>query len=135
MREMFRQNCSIAVKERKHHNMAIDEYVESMVVKPIKEYVKKHMTLSMLQKINMNLELFKHIRRVYMKGFNVHRATARSKPDSLPDIVKTCWFVMKEKWFVNLQRNMLTMTRKLFFQIVLQLKRNFRIHWPKANHT
>ena len=104
MREMFRQNCSIAVKERKHHNMAIDEYVVSMVVKPIKEYAKKHTTLSMLQKINMNLELFKHIRRVYMKGFNVHRATARSKPDSLPDIVKTCWFVMKEKWFDNLQR-------------------------------
>lgn len=39
-----------------------------------------------------------------MKGFNVHRATARSKPDSLPDIVKTCWFVMKERWFDNLQR-------------------------------
>lgn len=57
MREMFRQNCSIAVNERKHHNMAIDEYVESMVVKPMKEYSKKHTTLSMLQKINMNLEL------------------------------------------------------------------------------
>ena len=52
--------------------MAIEEYVESMVVKPMKEYSKKHMTLSILQKINMNLELFKHIQRVYMKGFNVH---------------------------------------------------------------
>ena len=39
-----------------------------------------------------------------MKGFYVHPATARSKPDSFPDIVKTCWFVMKEKWFDNLQR-------------------------------
>ena len=103
MWEMFRQNRSIAVKGRKHHNMAIDEYVESMVVKPMKKH-SKYMTLSMLQKINMNLELFKHIRRVYMKGFNVHQATARSKPDSLPAIVKTCWFIMKEKWFDNLHR-------------------------------
>ena len=28
MREMFRQNCSIPVKGRRHHNMAIDEYDE-----------------------------------------------------------------------------------------------------------
>ena len=58
--------------------MAIDKYVESMVVKPIKEYAKKHITLSMLQKINMNLELFKHVRRIYMKGFELNKATARS---------------------------------------------------------
>ena len=65
-------NCSIAVKGRKHNNMAIDKYVESIVVKPTKEYLKKHTTLNMLQKINLNLELFKHIRHVYMKFFNVH---------------------------------------------------------------
>ena len=65
LREMFRSNCSIAVKGRKNHNMAIDEYVESMVVKPMNEYAKKHTTLSMLQKINMNLELFKHETNIY----------------------------------------------------------------------
>lgn len=104
VREMLRSNCSIAVKGRKHHNMAIDEYVESMVVKPMKEYAKKHTTLSMLQKINMNLELFKHVRRIYMKGFELNKATSRSKPDSLPDRLKICWFAMKEKWFDNLER-------------------------------
>ena len=56
----------------KRKELAIDEYVESMVVKPMKEYSKKHTMLSMLQKINMNLEIFKHIRQVNMKGFDVH---------------------------------------------------------------
>ena len=84
--------------------MAIDEYVESMLVKPMKEYAKKHTTLSMLQKINMNLELFKHVRHIYMKGFDLNKATARSKPDSLPDRLKICWFAIKEQWFDNLER-------------------------------
>ncbi len=39
-----------------------------------------------------------------MKGFELNKTTARSKPDSLPDRLKICWFAMKEKWFDNLER-------------------------------
>ena len=54
IREMYRRNMSISMKGRRGHNVAIDEYVQTAVVHPLKVYSKKHTTVAMLEKINMH---------------------------------------------------------------------------------
>ena len=56
LRKLLRRNCSIKLK-RSHHNLALDEFVETMLVRPLKVYARKQTTVSMLQKISMNLEV------------------------------------------------------------------------------
>ena len=63
LRKLLRRNCSIKLK-RSHHNLALDEFVETMLVRPLKVYARKQTTVSMLQKINMNLELLQHVQKV-----------------------------------------------------------------------
>jgi hypothetical protein len=42
IREMYRRNMSISMNGRQGHNVAIDEYVETAMVRPLKVYSKKH---------------------------------------------------------------------------------------------
>ena len=62
---------------------------------------KKHATVSILQKISSNLELLEIVRKSYAKEFMMHKS---GMPDIMPDIQKVAWFVIKEKWFLNLGR-------------------------------
>lgn len=96
IREMYRRNMSISMNGRQGHNVAIDEYVETAMVRPLKVYSKKHTTVAMLEKINMNLELFEHIKNVYRSGFNIHSRVASSAPSSVPDRILIAWFILKE---------------------------------------
>ena len=68
--------------------MALDEFVEAMLVRPLKVYARKQTTVSMLQKINMNLGLLQHVQKVFKKSFDIHPTSKHTKQDSTPDIVK-----------------------------------------------
>ena len=65
IRETYRRNRSISMNGRHGHNVAIDKYVKTAMVRPLKVYSKKHTTVAMVEKINMNLELFEHVKNVY----------------------------------------------------------------------
>ena len=65
--EMFRRNMSISLKGRKEHNLALDEFVETVMVRPLKIFSKHHTTLSMMKKINLNIELLTHIKELLKK--------------------------------------------------------------------
>ena len=99
IREMYRRNMSISMKGRRGHNVAIDEYVETAVVRPLKVYSKKHTTVAMLEKINMNLELLEHVKHVYRSGFDIHCRVDSSTPSSVPDRILIAWFILKEGFF------------------------------------
>lgn len=105
VREMFRKNCSISLKGKLGHNLALDEFVETIMVRPLKVYGKKHTTLSMLQKVNMNLELLEHVKDTYKKGFGVNTTGKHTRADSTPDRQKVAWFALKEEWFKNKSRD------------------------------
>ena len=38
LRELLRRNCSISLNGKEGHNLALDEWVESFVVQPMKNY-------------------------------------------------------------------------------------------------
>jgi hypothetical protein len=103
-REMFRRNCSVNVKGKHGHNFAIDEYLETFVVKPVKLYGRKQTTIEMLEKICMNIELFEHIKSIYQQSFDTSIRGKSSVPDPTPDWVKVAWFAIHHKWLINAQR-------------------------------
>jgi hypothetical protein len=45
IREMYRKNSSISYKGRAGHNLALDEFVETVMVRPLKTFAKHHSTL------------------------------------------------------------------------------------------
>ena len=77
--------------------MALDEFVETMLVRPLKVYARKQTRVSMLQKINMNLELLRHVQRVLKKSFDIHPTSKHTKQDFTPDIVKVAWFATTQE--------------------------------------
>ena len=104
LRNMLRTNCSIKIK-RSHHNLALDEFVETMLVRPLKVYARKQTTVAMLQKINMNLELLQHVQKVFKKSFDIHHTSKHAKQDSTPDKVKVAWFATTQGWFEDKGRD------------------------------
>ena len=103
-REMFRRNCSVNVKGKHGHNFAIDEYMETFVVKPVKLYGRKQTTIEMLGRICMNIELLEHIKSIYQQSFDTSVGGKSSVPDPTPDWVKVAWFAIHHKWLINAQR-------------------------------
>lgn len=59
----------------------------------------------MLEKINMNLELFEHVKRVYQGGFDIHSRVASSTPSSVPDRILIAWFILKEGFLDSASRS------------------------------
>ena len=57
-----------------------------MLVRPLKVYARKQTTVSMLQKINMNLELLQHVQKVFKKSFDIHPTSKHTKQDSTPEV-------------------------------------------------
>lgn len=64
LRQMFCNNCAVSLREgASGHCVALDELVEMCMVKPLKVYAQKQTTIAMLQKVNMNIQLFEHVKR------------------------------------------------------------------------
>lgn len=106
LRQMFRKNCAVSLKGgASGHCVALDEFVEMCLVKPLKVYAKKQTTVAMLQKVNMNIQLFEHVRNVYKRGFDLHHTSRHSRPDSMPDRITVEWFAIKEGWFQDKGRD------------------------------
>lgn len=107
IREMYRRNSSISYKGRKGHNLALDEFVETVMVRPLKMFSKHHSTLSMMKKVNMNIELLTHIKQVFKEEFEVHNRVKSVVPDAIPDCLKIAWFAVQQEWFVSQDRNVI----------------------------
>ena len=107
--EMFRKNSSISYRGRVGHNIALDEFVETYMVRPLKLFAKHHSTLSMIKKVNMNLELLTHIKDVFKKSYDVHSRVQGVVPDSLPDRLKIAWFAIQQGCFISQARTCIPM--------------------------
>ena len=99
----MRQNCSINLSGNKGKGIALDEFVESQMVGPLKQYYFRGTTVKTLKLISANLQLFSSARKAYLSksGFDVHRTKAHSEADPLCDQVKVAWWALKEKLFLS----------------------------------
>ncbi len=100
-RLLLQQNCNVNLLGKKGNGLELDAYVESEVVKPLKNYTSQHTTVDMCEKLMANLDLLKCIRRAYMskEGFDVHHTSRHSVQSSLLDQIKGAWFCMQKEFF------------------------------------
>ena len=102
IRKLVQQNCSLNISDVEGHNVAIDDFVETFLVQPLKQYVTGKTSLRVLQCMSANLDLVKRARKVHMSkaGLDIHCTKKHSVPDSFPDQLKVAWFCLKEQFFL-----------------------------------
>ena len=100
-RKLLWQNCCVNTSGQTGKGIELDAFVESEVVKPIKQYSSGHSTVTVCERIMGNLDLFKAIRKRYAAKdcFDIHHTRKHSVPKALHDQVKGCWFVLKKGLF------------------------------------
>ena len=100
-------NCCVNLLGKKRHRIELDAYVESEVVKPLKNYTSQHTTVGMCEKMMANLDMLKCIRSAYMnkERFDVHYTSRHSVQSALPDQIKGAWFCIKKEFFRNKKRS------------------------------
>ena len=100
-RLLLQQNCCVNILGKKSHGVELDAYVESEVVRPLKNYASQHTTVDMCEKLMANLDLLKCVRRAYMskQGFDVHHSSLHSVQSSLLDQIKGAWFCIQKEFF------------------------------------
>ncbi|XP_066290643.1 uncharacterized protein [Branchiostoma lanceolatum] len=103
IRRMVQENCSVSVDGREGHNIAIDEYVETHLVKPLKQYCSGQTTLKTLKRLNVNLQLIGSARACYKSrsGFDVHNTKRHSEPSPFQDQIFVSLFCLKERFFMH----------------------------------
>ena len=115
-RKLFWQNCCVNTSGQTGKGIELDAFVESEVVKPIKQYSSGHSTVSVCERIMENLDLFKAIREGYAAKdcFDIHQTRRHSVPKALHDQVKGCWFVLKKGFFkCDQKKNWLNVTNSV----------------------
>ena len=101
IREMIRSNCSVNLSGIQSKAMALDEFVESQIVRPLKAYFYRGTTLKTLQMISANLEIFTSTRRAYTskESFDIHNIKRHFEADPTFDQLKVAWWLMKRNLF------------------------------------
>ena len=65
-KKMMRQNCSINLSGNEGKDIELDEFVESQMVGPLKQYYFRGTTVKTLELISANLQLFSSARKAYL---------------------------------------------------------------------
>jgi hypothetical protein len=98
-RDLVRNHFSIAVKGRVGHNIAMDEYVETYLVKPLKMYATGHTSIKVLKMLSSSSQLFKQVRDSYVQGFSGPLSRHHKIADPLSDQLKVCTFAIQQGFF------------------------------------
>lgn len=101
VREMMRQNCSVNLSGNVGHNIPLDEYIETYIVKPLKAYASGHTSFHVLQKLSVLLPLLETVRQAYKgkSGFDRHHTKKHSTPSSTEEICRTVSFCLRNNFF------------------------------------
>ena len=106
LRCMLQQNSSISLSGTPGHNIALDEYIESEIVCPLKKYSTTKTTLKVSEMLCANLQFVREARKSYTapSGFNVHNTTKHKEQDPLPDQVTVARWCLEQRFFEPLDR-------------------------------
>ncbi|CAB4012756.1 Hypothetical predicted protein [Paramuricea clavata] len=87
---MFKNNSTVKVSGKAGHNVDLDEYVETYIVRPLKTYATGHTSVQMCQRLMGNLDILGSTRNAYAsrQAFNIHPTTKHTEQSSFPDQVK-----------------------------------------------
>lgn len=103
IQEIMRKNCSISVTGRYGHCIALDEYVEKYVVKPLKIYATGHSSIKVLNNLSCALPLIGSIREAYKgkEGFDRHHTSKHKVPTTTPDMLMVVNYCMYNQLFMD----------------------------------
>lgn len=106
LRCMLQQNSSVNLSGAFGHNIALDEYIESEIVCPLKQYTSTKTTLKVLEMLCSNLQFVKQARKSYTStgGFDIHHTSKHKEKDPLPDQICVSRWCMEQKFFEPLER-------------------------------
>ena len=81
--------------------MALDEWIELMLVQPMKQYCTAKTTMKMISLMSTNLSYIRSAKEAYTSkyGFDVHSTSKHSESDSELDQIKIAWWAMGENFF------------------------------------
>ena len=99
IRELVQNHFSIAVKGKVGHNLAMDEYVETYLVKPLKMYTTGHTSVRVLKMLSASSQLVKQVRESYVDAFKGPASNKHKMPSSVIDQIKVCLFVLENGFY------------------------------------
>jgi hypothetical protein len=99
IRDLVRTHFSVAVKGRNGHNIAMDEYVETYLVKPLKMYATGHTSVKVLKMLSACSQLFKQVRDSYMEAFGGPVSRKHKVASPLSDQIRVCTFALQQDFF------------------------------------
>ncbi|CAB4018428.1 GA-binding subunit beta-1 isoform X2 [Paramuricea clavata] len=96
---MVKKNSTVNLSGKRGHNVDMDEYVESYVVRPLKTYSTGHTSVQMCKRLMGNLNLLGSVRSIYSQpnSFNYHQTTKHKTQSALPNVIKGMWFCIRNK--------------------------------------
>ena len=89
----------VSVRGQPGHSLAMDEYVESRMVKPLKMYATGHTSIRVLQALSVSSQYIHHVREVYSETFSLSQSRSHKVPNSVPDQLRVGRFALKERFF------------------------------------
>ena len=99
LRSVVRKNFAVSVRGQPGHSLAMDEYVESRMVKPLKMYATGHTSIRVLQALSVSSQYIHHVREVYSETFSLSQSRSHKVPNSVPDQLRVGRFALKERFF------------------------------------
>ena len=101
IRKIIRYNCSVNLSGTVGSGIALDEFVESQIVRPLKAYFYRGTALKTLKVISGNLEVFSAVRFAYKskQAYDIHGTKKHSEADPLFDQLKVAWWCRRNKFF------------------------------------
>lgn len=102
-RKMYQQNRSVNVDGKQGRQLAGDEWVESYLVRPVKQYANAQSSFAMVELMSCSVNLLEMNRNMYKghQAFDIHNTRKHQKPSSLYDCLRIAQFALKEKWFAS----------------------------------
>jgi hypothetical protein len=101
LRDLVSAHAFISVRNVSGHMLAVDEYVETFMVRPLKMYVTGRTTVKMARLLSVSTQLIKQIKDSYTEAFSHKKSSTHKIPDSVLDQMKVCNFATKYSFFVK----------------------------------
>ena len=97
-RKMLQQNSCVNMYGKRGCGIELDCWVESSIVKPVKQHVSGHSTVKTCRRIGSAINFIKSVRNSYRgkNAFDEHTTSRHSVPPPIADQVKGAWFCLSK---------------------------------------
>ena len=95
---MLQQNSCVNMYGKRGCGIELDCWVESSIVKPVKQHVSRHSTVKTCRRIGSAIDFVKSVRDSYRgkNAFDKHTTSRHSVPPPIADQGKGAWFCLSK---------------------------------------